>query len=238
MEKDSRKGALIEYTREQLWAVYLEIGEAERHFNTVQERYRLISSSWLLATVAGAGYLIVKQKSFGFAPIEIMVSSLAYFGSIGISLLWLLDIKVYQVLLSSYYAEGIALEREQPWLPPIRRRIRSRFKGQLPRLVSVFYIGSTSFLFLFGTAALGTFVYRSWAKGGLFEIESVLASTLAILDALVVAWIFIDSKQADFTLEEDSAEFSEKTRTSHYGQAVIVPRTDPEKAVRQTNEST
>ena len=114
------------YTRDELWAFYSEIGLAERHFNTIQEKYRLLTSTWLLGAIAAVAYVFVHQKDFPFPATE-LGAAIAFVSSIGISFLWILDIKVYQSLLSSYYEEGLLLEQGQPWLPPIRLRIRHRF---------------------------------------------------------------------------------------------------------------
>jgi len=46
---------------EVVWKFYTEIGALERHFNQLQNHYRTLASTWLLAAFAAIGFLISQQ---------------------------------------------------------------------------------------------------------------------------------------------------------------------------------
>ena len=50
---------------EQLWGIYRELGEMERHFGNVQARYRALASTWLLAAMAGIGFVLEARGALG-----------------------------------------------------------------------------------------------------------------------------------------------------------------------------
>ncbi len=53
--------ALNEKGHEQLWNTYRELGEMERHFGNAQSRYRALASTWMLAAIAGIGFVLSKD---------------------------------------------------------------------------------------------------------------------------------------------------------------------------------
>ncbi len=196
MSKIEKKIKVQNYSRDELWAFYSEIGLAERHFNTIQEKYRLLSSTWLLGAIAAIAYVFVHQKDFPFPATE-LGAVIAFLSSFGISFLWILDIKVYQSLLSSYYQEGLLLEQGQPWLPPIRLRIRRRFKGNLPILISLYYIGSMLFLFIIGIVLLLLSINNNWT------VELTVVSILGFLSACANGLVIRYSRQPKAILRQE-----------------------------------
>ena len=69
----------------------------EWHFNQIQHQYRFLASSWLLAFFAALGYVYAAASS----PIDknIIFFFLSLVSAIGLTLIWMLDIKVYHQLL-------------------------------------------------------------------------------------------------------------------------------------------
>jgi hypothetical protein len=203
------------YSRDELWAFYCEIGLSERHFNTIQEKYRLLASTWLLGAIAAVAYLYTHQHGFPFRATA-LGAAIGFVSSIGISLLWILDIKVYQSLLSSYYEEGLLLEEGQPWLPQIRTRIRSRFKGKLPVYISVFYTGSMAFLFVIGIVQFLLSIRTDWTVEGIdqllssiitnWSVESTVVLVLASLCACANVAVIICSRQSKAILKHKGEE--------------------------------
>lgn len=217
------------YTRKELWDIYCEIGLSERHFNTVQEKYRLLASSWLLATVAAGSYLIANESDFEPLSGSCLAASLAFMGSVGISLLWIVDIKVYQRLLSSHYAEGLMLEDAQAWLPMIRLRIRNHFKGSVPLLISIYYIGSTAFLNVLGCLAISLFLSReteSWPWGPEFPwqpefVASLMLGTVSVATVLAMIALSRQPKEELTNVKMQDAKHADDQRRLHYKNAIV-----------------
>lgn len=126
---------------ERIWRVLEEIGTQERHFNTLQATYRGMASGWLLASFSAVGFVISKSAAIDIEPL-LLVSGISLAGSVGIALLWSLDLLVYHRLLDSCFIEGLILEDRYSWLPPLRHNMMNTQKeeGVLFRVVG-FYIG-------------------------------------------------------------------------------------------------
>jgi hypothetical protein len=102
-----------------------ENGVQERHFNDLQSRYRAMASTWLLAAFIGIGFVISEERlALQFDPL-LLVSAIGVAGTVGILLLWMIDLMVYHRLLESVFFEGIKLEDKYSWLPQIRHGMLS-----------------------------------------------------------------------------------------------------------------
>jgi hypothetical protein len=108
-------------SEDSLVKLYLEIGQAERHYNTIQSNYRLLASTWTLACLAGIGFVLTSQQFNIPLERQFICLGIALSGALSILILWLLDIHVYQQLLSMFYNEGRVMERVVPWLPQVRQ---------------------------------------------------------------------------------------------------------------------
>jgi len=141
-------------TFDRIWKIVLEIGEQERHFNDLQARYRNMASVWLLATFSAIGFVISKTISIDVDQ-EILIAIIAAAGGIGIALLWVVDLLVYHRLLDSCFIEGLILEEQYPWLPPLRNNMMNtqRGEGVLFRVVG-FYLGPIVLLTLISGGSL------------------------------------------------------------------------------------
>ncbi|TCD10395.1 hypothetical protein EZ449_08570 [Pedobacter frigidisoli] len=96
--------------------------ESENHFNNLQSEYRKIASGWLLASFAGIGFALTNAK---ILPIDqnIFLAFICYGASLGLILLWNMDLSVYQKLLDANFKEGLKLEQEYSWLPQVRHNM-------------------------------------------------------------------------------------------------------------------
>ncbi len=128
---------------DQLMEIYNHIGEEERHFNGLELEYRKLTSHWLLATLGAIGFLISKGDN---VPINMwtLVIGICMAASVGILVIWFLDMKVYHELLHAAFREGVRLEREFPQLlPQIRNNmIRSQLGGDIIKRVMLYYFFS------------------------------------------------------------------------------------------------
>ena len=84
-----------------------QISDQEKHFNGLETQYRLLASTWLLASLGATGYIMKDDNSISLNPDKLLlIGAIGFLGSIGILLLWVLDIKVYHKLLNSVFMQG------------------------------------------------------------------------------------------------------------------------------------
>ena len=165
---------------DRVWKIVEECGEAERHFNQLQGVYRGIASTWLLATLAGVGYLLFDEHAQGNR--SGIAAGVCLAGVLGICLIWLLDLNVYHRLLVAVFREGRKLERQFPWLPRFRTnmyavgRIEGQRKDPVWRRLGYYYAGTTSVPLIAGLYHFARFLLDSG-----YSRETTSLLTLGIL---------------------------------------------------------
>jgi hypothetical protein len=129
---------------ERVWHIFCELGVSERHFNELQSRYRSLASTWLLATFVGIGFVASKETFNIPVSRSLAIAGLALAGTVGLTMLWIMDMMVYQQLLGAGFGYGLTLEQEYPWLPPLRTRMMSVTdnKGVRPRILGYYLAGN------------------------------------------------------------------------------------------------
>lgn len=131
---------------DQLMQLYNYIATEERHFNDLELEYRKLASQWLLVALGAIGFVITKQE---VVPINIwiLVIGICIAASIGIMVLWLLDLKVYHELLNSVFFEGREMEKKYPhYFPQIRNNMVDSQKGNSTKRVIMYYFFSVLLL--------------------------------------------------------------------------------------------
>jgi hypothetical protein len=129
------------------------IGDQEKHFNGLETQYRLLTSTWLLASLGAIGFLLQADKQVLFGKF-LLIGLIGSIGCIGIFLLWLLDIKVYHKLLHCVFLQGINLEQQYDWLPKIRTDMLLNIEtGDVTRSTGLYYTGSCVLLLLISIIA-------------------------------------------------------------------------------------
>ena len=108
---------IVEYSRKTLqFGLYSKLSQFERHLDTISTRYKNMSLTWLLATFAGIGFLLSSETSKLPFSIFIPAMLIAFLGIIGNSLLWHLDINVYDRLWASIIVEQSIMEQKCSFL--------------------------------------------------------------------------------------------------------------------------
>jgi hypothetical protein len=109
---------------EEVWEIIREIGLMERHFHQMQHHYRLLASTWILAVFAAAGFLLARNELYLVSlpkdvaiPKELAIAMLTIFGGIGIALLWIMDLRIYGMLLRGVFNTGMELEKNTAGCP-------------------------------------------------------------------------------------------------------------------------
>lgn len=126
----------------EVWAMVQEIGTGERHFNNLQHNYRALASTWLLAMLAGTGYVYTEEMLP--LPPGTLSLFLGFASLCGFTLIWLLDLRVYHLLLDAYFAAGLRLEEQHKWLPRIRHNMLTGQGGETHGVLNKvvrFYMG-------------------------------------------------------------------------------------------------
>ena len=164
---------------EQLMEIYNHIGEEERHFNSLELEYRKLASHWLLVSLGAIGFVLSKKE---VVPINIwmLVIGICIAASVGILVIWFLDMKVYHELLHAAFREGVQLEREFPeLLPQIRNNmVKSQIGGDIIKRVMLYYF--FSILLLAIIANVSVWMYSPGSLGWCIGVN-VISVFLVIL---------------------------------------------------------
>ena len=118
--------------RQLVWDMIVEIGANERHFNQLQTFYRTLTSTWLLGLFAAAGFLLSKKESDLPVNPGAILALLGMIACVGITLLWLMDLRVYADLLRVFFDAGALLEKQHTWLPQVRTVMSDRKRKLAP----------------------------------------------------------------------------------------------------------
>lgn len=132
-------------------ALMKEISTQELHFNRLSSTFKTITSTWLLSIFGGMGFVLVN----GIEPLALILAGIGLMGSLGVYLLYITDIRVYQKLLSANFHEGRSLEQQFEWLPQIRdKMIQSQPNGSVRYSLSLYYFVGVGVPYVIGTQAL------------------------------------------------------------------------------------
>ncbi len=171
---------------DRVWQVMTELAAAERHFNELESRYRALASTWLLATFAGVGFVLSTTLDLPFHQ-WLAVAALGVAGTIGIVMLWNLDLLAYHQLLDSVFWEAYQLEERYPWVPPVRHSMveRQRASHVLPR-VAFFYLATVAVLVFLAATGFAA----AAADQGVTAIAAAIAAT-ALPGALLLRYMYL-----------------------------------------------
>jgi hypothetical protein len=160
-----------------------EIGEAERHFNQLGSQYRILASTWLLAAFGAIGYVLTAEHLAVSAASIVLLVSLA--GSVGILLLWTLDLLVYHRLLDANFLEGLKLELEFPAVPQIRWAMWQQFSAGLgvTTLLRIYYCGCS-----LAPMAAGAYLLAASASPSTILLAAQGGGAIVVLMAATFLW--------------------------------------------------
>jgi hypothetical protein len=136
-----------------VFGLYAQLKAHKDHFSNMQNRYRSLASTWILAAFVGIGYLFSRHKIDLPFNTSIAVVILCVLATIGISLLWHLDIVVYQKLWFGTIIEMSRLEKKNKWLLKVNNEIlKSHASKEYRFFQSYFYIGCNMILLVMACA--------------------------------------------------------------------------------------
>lgn len=158
------------------WEIIKTISEAEHHFNDLCFKIRTLASTWLLATFAGVGFLLSKTIQYEL-DIDQLLVLLCWVGSIGIIVLWILDLQIYQKLLNAWFNAREPIEDRNKDFPQIREMIKATQPGgRASNLIKIYYISLCSTPLIF---SIYVCFYKQLSVG-LTAISSLLLASAVI----------------------------------------------------------
>jgi uncharacterized membrane protein (DUF485 family) len=185
---------------EKLMKVYDHIGAEERHFNELELEYRKLASQWLLVALGAIGFVLTKQEEL---PVNnwLLVIGICVAASVGIFVLWMLDLKVYHELLHAAFKEGVYLEYKYPdLLPKVRiNMIKSQNSGDIITKVMLFYF--FSILLLISIANISVWMYNKESV-----LVNVAVNIFSIIMLLILYGIMINKSDREFKKEIDKID--------------------------------
>lgn len=173
-------------TYDQLWKIYCEIRNFESHFSNAQIRFRALTATFFLAAFAATGFVL--SNEIGGLPKELAIGTIGLSASVGVSLLWIIDLMFYQRLLDAAYIEGRSLEETQDWLPQVRNKMRILLGGEGLALLVWFYMIGTLAMGLLGGIGLGAWIAQR------APIKYFVPGALAYFTMLIIVVLVIRKK--------------------------------------------
>lgn len=125
------------------YGFYTQITAHKEHFSSMQNKYRSLTSTWVLASFAGFGYLLSGHQDLDLPCNTFLgIIILSFFSGLGVTLLWFLDVVLYQRLWLGSVVELARLEEEHDWLPKCNlNTLVLRNSNKFRFIQSTFYIG-------------------------------------------------------------------------------------------------
>jgi hypothetical protein len=120
-------------------SAYAHIRVFESDCDRSQNQIRTAASTWIISAIAGIGIAYSGHTPVWITP-DLITSVVCLLATVGLWLLWIVDQGVYQRLLHSAFAYGMAVEARNPDLPQIRTTMYL-FNGDIGWELSVYYFG-------------------------------------------------------------------------------------------------
>ena len=138
---------------------------------------------------------MVKENPQLPIPTEVIVLAIALAASIGILLIWMLDVLVYHRLLDACFVEALKIEKDYPFVPQIRHKmVASQPGGEVLTRVVRFYVVLITVPPLFGGP-----VFVFWCSRFGCSVAMSVAFALAVF--VVAVSIFVINKSPNLRVQ-------------------------------------
>ncbi len=170
------------------WEIIKTITEAEHHFNNLCFKIRTLASTWLLATFAGVGFLLTKTIEPELR-IDHLLVLLCWAGSIGIMVLWILDLQIYQKILNAWFDAREPIEERNSGFPQMGELIKGiQLGGRASNLIKIFYICLCSAPIMFASYVC---LYKELTKILNEVAAEKVFSVLQVPPPCAVSWLLL-----------------------------------------------
>ena len=204
-------------TKDFLWDYHKNLSERMHQHGSIQSKYRLLGSAWLLFGLGVIGNLIKELKLLESPPASETFFLFTIIGIIllvGLLIIFVQDVLFYQNLIAACFIEQRALESAHPWLPQISNNARTLMKGKGRKWISRYYafgIGAASYT-IAGSIGLALF--------GDHETTSyIIIGVVSFILAFLVGLLFTYSVEGSIKKEMDKGTF--QSRFESYKSLVI-----------------
>lgn len=149
------------------YGLYTLLLTYEDHYNNIQNKYKGLTITWVMATFISIGYLLSGYEKALNIDSLLIILFLTILSSQGIFLLWFLDAGVYDKLIESIWREIYKFEDQFPEIGKSHHLVEllhKHDKKQAQKFHGIFYATFIFFLLLIGIGSLGIYLYliKKW----------------------------------------------------------------------------
>ncbi len=163
-------------------ALYNRLVTYENHYNVLQNRYKHLAITWVLATFVGVGYLLSGFEEALPIDVTLAVMFLCLFAAQGIFLIWFLDLGVYFKMLSVVFYEILAFEKKYNFILQTHHNVVRAFKSpdtEPLNFHSLFYLIFVIFLLLISVTSLIIYLYPIHPKAAIIGLGCLICGLIA-----------------------------------------------------------
>lgn len=144
------------------FALYNDLVQYENHYNILQNKYKGLATTWLIATFIGIGYILSGYEVGLSVNIFLALMLLCLLSSLGIFLLWFVDIGVYYKFIESIFLEALKLEKKYPVLGSSHQNILKLHEIAHDPVMfqGIFYSSFMIFLLSMAFLSLSIYLYQ------------------------------------------------------------------------------
>ncbi len=164
-----------------IYGMYSNFIKEIMHFDNMQTYFRILTSTVLLGSFAAIGFIFSVAKLTIPFERSFAASVIAVIGVTTLCTLWFVDLRFYERLLVSNFAEAYRLEKENQWLPKVHHNmLYAVHKKDHPTNIANYYIGGISILMItIGLAVFYDFYYIHNER--IYGIGSFILSLIIVL---------------------------------------------------------
>lgn len=158
------------------------ITDSENHFNDLCFKIRALASTWLLATFGGIGFVATKEINID-VPVAGLITMLCFASSIGIVVLWILDLLIYQQLCNCWFQCRNELKHKSRLSKMVYEKIsESQPKRRATNRIKIYYHVTVSAPILFSIVVNTHRAIKA-------ELDAIIYMSISFVFLIIVNYI-------------------------------------------------
>lgn len=172
------------------YGLYSILTTYKNHFQNLQNKFKALSVTWVLATFIGIGYIISGYEFNLKINVFLIIMFLSLLAAQGVFLLWFLDVGIYDKLIKSVWLEIYKLEEKFPLIGKSHHHMAKllSYDKKSKNIYGFFYIYFVTFFIFIAFICLGFYLY--YIKPVLILLTLPLACIIAYLLYVAIKKIF------------------------------------------------